>query len=140
VQNPSAPSQPPSIDAALRTILAHLGGRTYAADEPAGMIAARIVDRLHGGEADEGLPEFLALVPLGYWLAEMVAFFGGEPVSEMTQPVAAQLLGVLRGRDGIGQSRLDNRYPGAILNDVLAEMIERQSISPLSRRGSFVSS
>ncbi len=83
------------------------------------MIAARIVDRLHGGVADEGLPEFLALVPLGYWLAAMVAFFGGEPVSEMTQPVAAQLLGVLRGGDGLEESRLDKRYPGAILNDVL---------------------
>ena len=86
-----------SIDGALRAILEHLGGRVLSADEPAGMTAARIVDRLHGGEGGPEMPEFLALVPLGYWLAEMVAFYGGEPVSEMTQSVAAQLLGVVRG-------------------------------------------
>ncbi len=86
------------------------------------MIAARIVDILHGGRGGEELAEFLALVPLGRWLAEMVAVYGGEPVSEMTGPVAAQLLGVLRGSDGVEASRLDNRYPGDILNDVLAEL------------------
>ncbi|HXH21057.1 MAG TPA: hypothetical protein VNN10_03430 [Dehalococcoidia bacterium] len=108
-----------SIDEALRGILAHLGGRTYAVDEPAGMVAARIVDILHGGDGGERLPEFLALVPLGRWLAEMVAVFGGQPVSESTQEVAAQLLGVLRGGDGVVESRTDRRYPGDILNDVL---------------------
>jgi len=86
------------------------------------MIAARIVDTLHGGDGGDSLPEFLALVPLGRWLAEMVAVHGGEPVSEMTGPVAAQLLGVLRGSDGVEASRLDKRYPGDILNDVLAEL------------------
>lgn len=92
------------------------------------MIAARIVDRLHGGEGDESLPGFLALVPLGYWLAEMVAFFGGQPVSEMTQPVAAQLLGVLQGGDGVSESRLDKRYPGEILRDVIEAWPPREGI------------
>ncbi len=124
---PSTPPASPraSIDDALRAILAHLGGRTLASDEPAGMIAARICDRLHGGDGGEELPEYLALVSLGYWLADMVAFFGGAPVSEMTQPVAAQLLGVLRGGDGLEESRLDKRYPGLILMDVLAELRKR---------------
>jgi hypothetical protein len=108
-----------SIDDALKGILAHLGGRTYAPDEPAGMIAARIVDILHGGDGSERLPEFLALVPLGRWLAEMVAVYGGEPVSEATPEVAAQLLGVVRGGDGIAESKTDRRYPGEILMDVL---------------------
>jgi hypothetical protein len=120
--------RPASIDDALKAILAHVGGRIYSADEPAGMIAARIVDRLHGGEGDESLPEFLALVPLGYWLAEMVAFFGRQPVSEMTQPVAAQLLGVLRGGDGVSESRLDKRYPGEILRDVIEAWPPREDI------------
>jgi len=86
------------------------------------MIAARIVDLLHGGDGGDSLPEFLALVPLGRWLAEMVAVYGGEPVSEVTGAVAAQLLAVLRGSDGIEASRLDKRYPGDILDDVLAEL------------------
>jgi hypothetical protein len=114
-----------SIDGALRGILQHLGGRTLAPDEPAGMVAARIVDRLHGGEPEARLPEFLALVPLGYWLAEMVAYFGGAPVSEATQEAAAQLLGVLRGGDGRRQAALDKRYPGEILEDVLEEVRKR---------------
>jgi hypothetical protein len=116
-----------SIDDALRGILAHLGGRTCAPDEPAGMIAARIVDILHGGDGGERLPEFLALVPLGRWLAEMVAVYGGEPVGESTPEVAAQLLGVLRGGDGIAESRTDRRYPGDILMDVLAELQRARS-------------
>jgi hypothetical protein len=127
-QRPETSVEPrASIDEALKRILAHLGGRTLSPDEPAGMIAARIVDILHGGDGGEGLPEFLALVPLGRWLAEMVAVFGGEPVSEMTQPVASQLLGVLHGGDGIEESRLDTRYPGEILMDVLAELEGRST-------------
>lgn len=110
------------IDDSLRAILARLGGRTYADDEPAGMIAARIVDRLHGRGGGENVPEFFALVSLGYWLADMVAFFGGTPVSERTAEVAAQLLGVLRGGDGLEEARSDHRYPGDILADVAALM------------------
>ena len=116
---------PASIDDALKGILAQVGGRTYSADEPAGMVAARIVDILHGGEGGPDMPEFLALVPLGRWLAEMVAVFGGKPVGEMTQPVAAQLLAVLRGNDGVEASSVDRRYPGDILADVLAEIRQR---------------
>ena len=119
---------PNSIDQALRDILAHLGGSPRTEDEPAGMLAARIVDRLHGGEGGEELPEFLALVSLGYWLADMVAFFGGDPVSEMTQPVAAQLLGVLRGTDGLTEARTDRRYPGEILRDVVLELEKRPPV------------
>jgi hypothetical protein len=114
-----------SIDGALHGLLRLLGGRTLAPDEPAGMVAARIVDRLHGGEAAARLPEFLALVPLGYWLAEMVAYFGGAPLSESTQDAAAQLLGVLRGGDGRREAALDKRYPGDILEDVVEEVRRR---------------
>jgi hypothetical protein len=121
----AATARPASINASLRDILHQLGGASPSPDEPAGMIAARIVDRLHGGPADESLPEVLSLVPLGRWLADMVAFFGGHPVSEMTQPVAAQLLGVLRGTDGISESRLDNRYLGEILRDIAVELAHR---------------
>ena len=116
-----------SIEAALRGLLVHLGGRTLADDEPAGMTAARIVDRLHGGEGGPELPEYLALVPLGYWLAGMVAFYGGEPIGESTGPIAAQLLAVLRGGDGLAESRSDTRYPGDILADVLAELRKRKT-------------
>jgi hypothetical protein len=122
-----------SIDDALRDILAALGGRTLSSDEPAGMIAARIVDILHGGDGGASLPEFLALVPLGRWLAEMVAVYGGTPVSEMTQPVAAQLLGVLRGGDGIEEAKLDKRYPGEILRDVAREIGIRHQASGVRR-------
>lgn len=125
-----------SIDESLREILARLGGQPLAADEPAGMLAARIVDILHGGDGGASLPEFLALVSLGYWLADMVAFFGGTPVGEMTQQVGAQLLGVLRGGDGLEEARLDNRYLGEILKDVLSEMPPFEDI--LRRRAAGV--
>lgn len=124
-----------SIDNALKAMLAHLGGRTLSPDEPAGMIAARIVDILHGGDGGGRLPEILSLVPLGRWLAEMVAFFGGGPVGEMTQPVAAQLLGVLRGGDGVEESMLDKRYPGEILRDVLQELPPRDVILGRAAQG-----
>jgi len=100
-------------------MLAHLGGSAAAPDEPAGMVAARIVDILNGGEGGEDLPDVLSLMPLGYWLAEMVRFFGGEPASETTGAAAAQLLSVLRGGDGVAAAALDERYPGDILGDVL---------------------
>jgi hypothetical protein len=109
-----------SIDGALLAILRYLGGSPVAADQPAGMTAAQIVARLHGEEREP--PEFFALVPLGYWLCDMIAFFGGTPAVEAAGPAAAQLLRVLRGSEGRVEAETDTRYPGDILMDILGAL------------------
>ena len=121
-----------SIDGALLAILQRLGGNPVAADQPAGMTAAQIVGILHGEAKDP--PEFFALVPLGYWFCDMIAFFGGTPVVEAAGGAAAQLLGVLRGGDGGAEVESDKRYPGDILMDILEALPDGAEIERVRQK------
>jgi len=120
-----------SIEGALLAMLARLGGKPLAPDQPAGMTAAQVAGILDGETAPP--PEFFALVPLGYWFCDMIAFFGGRPSHEAAGPAASQLLAQLRGpeeADGGGRER----YLGEVLWDILGALPPNEEIERIRRK------
>lgn len=106
-----------SIRRALREMLVRVGGPPVEdSKELAGLTAARIVDVLRGGRGD--VPESMSLVPLGVWLGQMTAHFGGAPTTEHAVGAASDLLRTLRG-DGAYAGPPEDRYLGDVLRDVL---------------------